>query len=204
MTAKAIHAVSGLFLIAFAGLHLFNHICSIFGANGHIAVMNVLRKLYRNTYVEGLLLISILIQSITGIKLFINKTGLVKNIFEKLQVWSGFYLIFFLCIHIAAVLAARFFLKIDTNFYFGVAGINIFPYNLFFIPYYALAIIAFFSHIAAIHAKKMKRIILGLTPGYQAIAIIILGLVITVVLFYGFTNQFKGVAIPRPYKILFE
>ncbi len=204
MTAKALHAVSGIFLISFVGLHLFNHLCSIFGADEHITVMNLLRKLYRNPFIEILLLTGIAIQSITGVKLFINKRSIVKNRLEKLQLWSGLYLLVFLFMHLGAVFAARLFLHMDTNFYFGVAGINTFPYSLFFIPYYALAVISFFGHIAAIHAKKMKWIVLGMTPGNQAIVIIIGGLVITIILFYGCTNQFRGLGIPHPYNTLFK
>jgi hypothetical protein len=37
----------------------------------------------------------------------------------------------FLIIHVSAVLTGRFILHLDTNFYFGVAGINNFPFSLF-------------------------------------------------------------------------
>lgn len=204
MTAKAIHGAAGLFLIAFTGLHLFNHIWSISGAEEHIALMNVLRKLYRNTFAEILLLASIAIQLTSGVKLFIASRKNVKSRFERLQLWTGLYLLFFLFVHVTAVFAARLMLDLDTNFYFGVAGINIFPFNLFFIPYYAIAVISFFGHMAAIHARKMSGLVLGLTPVNQAKMIVVLGCIITVLLFYGFTDHFTGLEIPRPYSTLFR
>ena len=105
-------------------------------------------------------------------------------------------------IHLSAVLVGRYFLSLDTNFYFGVAGLNSFPLNLFFIPYYGLAILSFFGHIAAIHNKKMKYKILHLTPEQQSKTILILGIFVTLIIFYGLTNHFKGVTIPAEYKIL--
>jgi hypothetical protein len=109
--------------------------------------------------------------------------------------------IFFL-IHLSAVFVGRLFLHLDTNFYFGVVGINSFPFNLFFIPYYGIAILSFFGHIASIHVKKVKRNFLGLTPNYQAKIILILGACIMFFIFYGLTNHFKGFTIPTEYKIL--
>ncbi|MEJ7740708.1 MAG: hypothetical protein WKF97_25100 [Chitinophagaceae bacterium] len=145
---------------------------------------------------------AVLIQIISGFKLFrINKKQAISN-FEKLHIWTGLYLAIFLVIHVGIVLAGRFLLHLNTNFYFGVAGLNTFPFSLFFVPYYGLAIISFFGHIAAIHSKKMKRTILSLTPDKQAIAILIFGFCLTIVIFYGLTNKFNGVTIPKEYEVL--
>ncbi|MFT3678818.1 MAG: hypothetical protein QM791_01010 [Ferruginibacter sp.] len=122
--------------------------------------------------------------------------------FDKLHIWTGFYLAIFLVIHLAAVLGGRYFLHLDTNFYFGVAGLNSFPYSLFFIPYYGLAIFSFFGHIAAVHQKKMRSNILRLSPAQQSMIIILFGFVFTLIMFYGLTNHFKGVRIPKEYNIL--
>ncbi|WP_375561619.1 hypothetical protein ACE193_03460 [Bernardetia sp. OM2101] len=196
---KQIHYSSGIILSLFIGLHLFNHLCSIFGAEFHISMMDSLRIVYRNIVIESLLLFAVFVQIISGSKLILKLKKQHRLNFENLSVWSGFYLAIFLLIHVSAVLVGRFILKLDTNFYFGVAGINIFPLNLFFIPYYGLAIMAFFAHISAIHFKKMKHNILGFTPQKQAIVILIIGLVFSIVLFYGFTNHFKGVVIPSEF-----
>jgi hypothetical protein len=202
MTIKKIHYISGLTITIFIGLHLFNHLYSIFGAGKHIEIMNFLRHFYRNIFIEIILLFAVLVQIISGLKLF--KTGRRKanTSFEKLHIWTGFYLAIFFVIHLSAVLAGRFILHLDTNFYFGVAGLNSFPLNLFFIPYYGLAILSFFGHIASIHNRKMKQTIWGLSPSNQSIVILILGLLLTVVIFYGLTNHFNGVTIPTEYNIL--
>jgi hypothetical protein len=202
MTIKKIHYISGLTITLFVGLHLVNHFCSIFGADKHIEIMNSLRPIYRNLIVESVLIIAVIVQIVSGIKLFRTNRKLATTFFDKLQIWTGFYLAIFFIIHLSAVLGGRLFLHLDTNFYFGVAGLNSFPFNLFFIPYYGFAILSFFGHIASIHSKKMIATIFNLTPKQQAKGIIIFGFIITIVIFYGLTNHFKGVEIPTEYNVL--
>ena len=202
MILKKIHFISGLTITVFVGLHLFNHTLSVFGADKHIEVMNTLRLFYRNIFIETILLIAVLVQVISGLKLFKNNRKKANTQFEKLHIWTGLYLAIFFTIHLTAVFGGRLFLQLDTNFYFGVAGLNAFPFNLFFIPYYGLAILSFFGHIASIHNKKMKQSIFGLAPNGQSISILIFGIILTITIFYGLTNQFNGVAIPKEYNIL--
>ncbi|HOY20463.1 MAG TPA: hypothetical protein PLC89_24335 [Haliscomenobacter sp.] len=179
-----------------------NHSWSIFGADKHIEMMNTLRLFYRNIFVETVLLIAIFLQVISGMKIFKTSRKIATTQFDKLHIWTGFYLAIFLVIHLSAVLGGRLFLHLDTNFYFGVAGLNSFPFNLFFVPYYGLAIISFFGHIASVHSKKMKQPVLGLTPNIQSLVILAFGIILTIIIFYGLTNHFNGVTIPKEYKVL--
>ncbi len=202
MSLKRIHYLSGVIQSVFIGLHLFNHVCSVFGATKHIEIMDALRMVYRNIFIETLLLSAVLVQIISGLRLFVASRKNAKSRFEQLQIYSGLYLAFFFIIHLSAVLAGRFLLKLDTNFYFGVAGLNTFPFNLFFIPYYGFAILAFFGHIAAIHSKKMTQRIFGFSPNQQSFVILLVGFIGLFIIFYGLTNRFMGVSIPKSYKVL--
>lgn len=199
---KKLHYLSGIIITIFVGLHLFNHLWSILGVNQHIALMDTLRLFYRNLLVETILLFAVFIQILSGLKLFKANRNTSTAPFEKLHHWTGFYLAIFFIIHVGAVLGGRHFLHLDTNFYFGVAGLNSFPFSLFFIPYYGLAIISFFGHLASIHGKKMKRTIFRLNPQNQATAILAIGLILTIIIFYGLTNHFRGVTIPKEYNVL--
>jgi hypothetical protein len=199
---RRVHFISGLVITIFVGLHLFNHVSSIYGADKHIEIMNLLRHIYRNIFAEAILLLAILVQIISGIKLFKANRKKMTSQFDKLHIWTGLYLAIFLVFHLSAVLGGRYFLHLDTNFYFGVAGLNSFPFNLFFIPYYGLAIFSFFGHIASVHNKKMKSNVLNLTPKHQAKAILLFGLILIPIIFYGLTNYFHGVQIPEEYNIL--
>ena len=202
MTIKRLHYFSGLTIAIFVGLHLFNHVCSVFGADKHIEIMNVLRLFYRNICIETILLSAVLIQIISGLKLFWTSRKIAASNFDKLHIWTGLYLAIFFVIHVGIVLGGRLFLHLNTNFYFGVAGLNTFPFTLFFVPYYGLAIVSFFGHIASVHSKKMKRNIFGLTPNKQSKAILVFGFCLTSVVFYGLTDKFNGVTIPKEYEVL--
>jgi hypothetical protein len=202
MNIKKLHYISGLTITIFVGLHLFNHCYSIFGSHKHIDLMTTLRHFYRNIFFETILLLAVAIQIYSGLKLFNTKTKNANTFFEKLHIWSGLYLAIFFVVHLSAVFAGRLFLHLDTNFYFGVAGVNHFPTNLFFIPYYSLAILSFFGHVAAIHNIKMQKEIFGLKPTGQAKLILAFGFALTLFIFYGITNHFQGVQIPSEYNIL--
>lgn len=202
MTIKRLHYFSGIVLSLFIGLHLFNHFWSIFGPNSHIALMESLRVVYRNPVIEGVLLLAVIIQIISGLSLFFKKRKSLTGFYDKLQLWTGMYMAFFLLIHVGAVLTGRFILKLDTNFYFGVAGLNTFPFNLFFIPYYGLAVLSFFGHVASIHFQKMKKNIFRLSPRKQAVIILGIGCIYLVINFYGLTNGFQGIEIPSVYHVL--
>lgn len=165
-------------------------------------MMNTFRLFYRNIFIETILLAAVIVQIISGLKLLKTNRKIANTNFEKLHIWTGLYLAIFFVIHLSAIFAGRYFLHLDTNFYFGVAGLNSFPINLFFIPYYGLAIISFFGHIASIHSKKIKKQIFNLTPNMKATVILVFGILLTVIIFYGLTNHFQGVQLPKEYNII--
>jgi hypothetical protein len=157
---------------------------------------------YRNIFVETLLLAAVAIQLYSGLKLFTGKRKTANGFFAQLHIWTGLYLAVFFVIHVGAVLAGRVVLHLDTNLYFGVAGLNSFPFNLFFIPYYFLAVVSFFGHLSAIHRQRMTKSILGLNPSKQSILLLITGICFALFLLYGLTNKFQGFQIPAAYNIL--
>jgi len=125
--------------------------------------------------VECFLLIVVLLQIYTGLKLYFQIRKRPKLLFKKIQIYSGLYLSFFLIAHVSAVLFGRAVLGLDTNLYFGATVINTYPYFLFFIPYYYLAVTSTFLHInCALNRGTSKRslIISGLLGSLVAILII--------------------------------
>lgn len=98
-------------------------------------------------------------------------------------------------------MVGRHIQKVDTNIYFGITGLNTFPFLLFFVPYYYMAILAFFGHLAAVHARKIKINLIGLNPENQAKIILLIGAIVTFLIMYGLTNQFNGVEIPTNYRM---
>lgn len=197
---RKIHYISGSIISLFIILHLVNHLFALESDLKHIEIMNFIRPIYRNLISESFLILAIIIQIFSGIKFFF---ALKKSmyLFDKIQRYSGLYLALFFLIHLSAIGVCRWVLKLDSNFYFGAAGINTFPYLLFFIPYYFLAIFSFFGHIASIHYKKMKKNIFHLNPHKQAVIILIIGFFISFLCIYGLSNHFKGYEIPEVYQL---
>ncbi|MFN8277791.1 MAG: hypothetical protein U0T84_09920 [Chitinophagales bacterium] len=198
---KKIHYLSGLTISVFVVFHLVNHFGAFNGAAAHIALMNTFRELYRNPIVEPALILLFLTQTISGINLFL-KIPASQQGWMLLKKWSGLYLVFFLLIHLSAVFFGRVVLKLDTNFYFGVAGLNAFPVCLFFIPYYGLAVGSFFTHVAAIHHSKMRAQLLGLSPQTQSKIIMTMGWCLAILLLLVLTNFGNGFTVPAAYAVL--
>ena len=198
---KKLHYLSGIIISVFVVAHLINHLISLVGIENHIDMMVFLRKIYRNPIIEVILLMGIALQVFSGIKLYLSKRKMLSGFFEKIQIWSGLYLAFFFVAHVGAVMAGRFIQQLDTNFYFGVAGLNAFPAMLYFIPYYGLAVLSFFGHIAAIHLQKMQKSVFGFTPIQQARLILYLGIFVLILIYYGATGGFAGIEIPEEYKM---
>ncbi|MBS1614113.1 MAG: hypothetical protein JST49_14935, partial [Bacteroidetes bacterium] len=99
---RKLHYASGITLSLFIAIHLFNHLTALWGPDMHIQFMDMLRMLYRNVLVEGILLLCVLLQVGTGLRLALTKQA--ASIAEKVQIYSGFYLSFFLIVHVSAVL----------------------------------------------------------------------------------------------------
>lgn len=183
---KAGHYWSGLTLAVFISFHLFNQLASLVGEHAHIAVMQAFRSVYRHPAVEALLLAAVAFQVITGLLLIFTRRRSTRA--EKIQVYSGLYLSFFLLLHVGAVLYGRT-LGLDTNFYFAAAGLNIYPATFFFIPYYFFAVSAISLHVAAIHYIKT-----GSLRWSRAIAVT--GLLAAALIITGFTNGFRWRHMP--------
>jgi hypothetical protein len=194
---KKAHYFSGIIICFFVAFHLLNHAFAIAGLEKHLSVMETFRLVYRNRVVETFLLLAVVLQIFSGLKLAIQARKMASGFFEKLHVYSGLYLAFFLLIHVSAVLSARLIFDLDSNTYFGAAALNHFPEVLFFLPYYVLAVLSFFAHIACIHYKKT-------TSRWQSISIIVIGCFTALFLMYALTNRFQGFEIPEEYKKMLE
>lgn len=188
---KLFHRYSGILIAFFTGLHLINHLLSWGGASLHIRFMDLLRLVYRNPVVELILLVCVLYQVLSGVKLATGKIKLKgKNNYECWQIISGLYLAFFLCMHVAAVMFFRCQKGVDTNYYFIVEGFTSMPELLFFIPYYTLAILMLFTHVACIHYLKMSYYIQPKQAAKQAMVILGIGCLCCLGIILGYSGLF--------------
>ena len=199
---KQLHFYSGILLALFIAFHLLNHLMSLGGADAHLQFMHTLRQVYRFPVVEVILLLAVAAQIFSGLRMYWPLRKAKMDFWYTLKIRTGLYLAFFFLLHVMAVLAGRTLLELDTNLYFGAAGLNSFPLLLFFVPYYGLAVFSFFGHIAANHRYRMRRKVLGMSPLTQSQLIIGLGILTVFLLMFGLTNGFQGLAIPAEYGVM--
>lgn len=194
-----IHRWTAIIMTMFILFHLINHLVAIAGIEAHQAFMDAFRQIYRHPIGEGILLIAILIQIITGILKIRLHGWKQEKTFDRIQIYSGAYLAFFLLAHTSAILIGRNVLNYDTDFYFAAQTVALQPFVYFFAPYYILAIFSFFAHLAcagrwAMMSKwELSRI------NSWAVAIMGLGIIIALIIVFVFGGGMYEIVFPEGY-----
>lgn len=195
-----VHAYSALVLSLFILAHLGNHLMAWSGIEVHQQTMEALRSVYRHPVGESILMLSILMQVITGI-LYIRRVGWKQSaLFDKVQIYSGAYLCFFLLAHTTAIWNARLLLGLDTGFYFGTMVWLIQPYQYIFGLYYLLGILAFFGHIACAMRWILMNRLGARTSNLLAWGIIGLGGLIWLLIALVFSGNIYDIHLPEVYR----
>jgi succinate dehydrogenase hydrophobic anchor subunit len=150
-TARQAHrraaAVLGMFVVA----HLAHHLSGALGGPGvHAAVQGALRVVWRHPVVEPVLLGLLAAQVALGLVLARRRH------WRGAQALSGLVLAGFLPVHLGAILMARA-AGVDTDLGFAAAGVQDWPWALFFVPYYGLAVWAVVAHGAGGLARVWPR-----------------------------------------------
>jgi hypothetical protein len=150
MTRK-LHRITGCMIALFLFSHLAVHLFALAGPQAHNAALKSVQWIYRNPVIEPLLVIALVLQIGLGIRLAIRRWREAgKSGWAKLQLASGFYLVYFIINHTSAALYTRNVGGLDTNFWW-VSGPLLHPkMQGFFYPYYALAVLSVTAHMGAI------------------------------------------------------
>ena len=203
MSIRRFHRLSACVLAAFILLHLGNHLAALAGAHAHIAFMQAIRPLYRHAVVEPVLLACVLFQCGSGIWMVLRGWKKRSGFVAWLQASSGIYLTLFLLFHVAAVLFGRAVLKLDTNFYYAAAGFVRMPYELFFAPYYFLAVFALFAHLGCAaywqvrtRSPLLRRLAMGVPAG--------VGLVLALLINLALAGMLGSLDIPAKYLTIYR
>lgn len=201
--ARWLHRGAAILSGAYLLPHLANHLLALKGIEEHLAFMRAARHLTRIPLLEALLLSAFALQAATGLRLFWRRRGQRHRRFDRLQAWSGAYLALFLAVHVGSVLYGRAVLGLDTNFYFAAAGLQVRPYPLFFMPYYALAVTALFAHLACLLRIRLPaRMPLPLRERL-AWCMIAAGAVLAVLIVAAFSGALYSVTLPPAYRATF-
>ena len=151
---RTLHRYGGIGVALFVLVHLANHLAALGGIEAHLRFMEEARRVYRQPIVEIALLLLVALQAGSGVRLLAAGWKRRRGGIAWMQALSGGYLALFLLIHVAAVLFGRAVLDLDTNVHFAAAGLQVWPYQLFFVPYYFLAVLALFTHLGCALARR--------------------------------------------------
>ncbi len=149
---RKVHGLNARILAIFIAAHLFNHLHFALGVEEHIAMMDKLRAIYRLPWLEYSLYGLFFVQIAAGLWLA-KKNWKPGNKWSWAQVISGLLIAFFLVQHLAATIYVRSNIGyIDTDAHWALIVVRDIPFNLYFAPYYFIAVSAPFVHIAcALH-----------------------------------------------------
>jgi succinate dehydrogenase/fumarate reductase cytochrome b subunit len=190
---RRLHRAAGAVLAVFVAVHIANHLAALAGVDAHVHFMERARLVYRQPVVEAVLLLCAALQAASGLAMLWTGRHRRKTLVAWLQAGSGAYIALFLAIHVGAVLAARVVGGLDTNFYFAAAGLHVWPFVLFFAPYYFLAVAALFVHIGC--ALRRGRVVVAWLSGA--------GIVAATLIVATLMGQIVPVAIPARYLATF-
>lgn len=199
-----LHRASACIIGAYVAVHLFNHLLAIQSVEAHIQFMESFRHVYRNSFVEVLLLVCVTFQIGSGVYFIKNRWRQRRGFFERVQALSGGYLAYFLLIHVGAVLFGRAALKLDTNFYYAAAGMHVLPFHYYFLPYYFLGIIAFFGHIACAVHWLTRENLSEPSRNYFGRAVLTAGVATAALIVAAFVGVFYDIRIPQEYRATYE
>jgi hypothetical protein len=194
---ERLHKVSAGFIFAFICLHFANHLIGLQGQGAHQQFLEAARLVYRHPIVEMVLLMAFVIQIITGIALAREIWTRKKDFIHQLQAASGAYMAFFIIFHVAGVFMGRLMMNLDTNFEFAAVTLTK-PWIYFFLPYYALAIMAIFTHIGCICYDIFKKTNKRLGGACVVVAMGV-GVYVTYLILMMYSGQLYPVTIAEPY-----
>ena len=150
---RRLHRAGGALLAVFVAVHIGNHLAALAGVEAHVRFMDAARRVYRQPVVEAVLLLCVVLQAASGLRMLWTGRQRRRGMLAWLQAGSGAYVALFLAIHVGAVLAGRMS-GLDTNFFFAAAGLHVWPFVVFFVPYYFLAVAALFVHVGCALARR--------------------------------------------------
>jgi MFS family permease len=199
MRLKPWHRRNAALLLVFLGLHLTSHVSALFGPETQSILFQYLRPLYRAPFIEPILIGLFLTQVGLGLILVAPRLRQSqKPLWSWIQITSGLYLALFIVNHIfLGILRGRTYAGVETGFYFVASTLVTAPIRYGFIPYYSLAVIALFVHIAAaLHwSGRSKRVSFGVLAIGAAVAFITVGY---------YAGLFYAIELPEAYQRYIE
>jgi hypothetical protein len=188
----AAHGVSAItILLLFIGPHIVNHVAGFWSGPVHIAVMNTLRRVYRDDIIQPILLALIGFQILSGTALVRRRMRTPSDVLGTLQTMSGVFVGVYLLAHTTAAFAARY-AGTDTNWTWLTwphGSMLVSLSNLRLIAHYWLGPIAIVTHVACgLRMVLLQRDISPTRANRLALVLIAVGVVASSVILVGLLN----------------
>lgn len=150
-TWRVAHGVAGVIVLLFVAFHLFNHLFGLAGPHAHSQVMELGRAIYRSSFVEPVLVVALLFQVFSGLRLGWNWSSVGSDNYRIFQVGSGVFLAVFILGHLNAVfIFARTYAGIETGWDFASGdpvGMIHDPWGIRLLPHYAIGVLFIITHL---------------------------------------------------------
>jgi hypothetical protein len=186
------HGVSAsAILLLFIGPHIVNHAAGFWNGSVHIAIMNVVRRVYRDDIVQSVLLALIGFQILSGTVLVRRRMRMPNDFLGTVQTMSAVYVGVYFLAHMTAVFAARH-AGTDTNWSWLTRPNDSLLVSLFklrLIAHYWVGPIAIVAHVACgLRWVLLQRDISPATTNRIAWALITVGVVASSTLLLALLN----------------
>lgn len=147
------HALSAGVVIVYILFHIVNHLFGLGGYALHREVEVMGEHVYRAPVLEPLLVLLLIFQVITGVRLFWRWSMEPSNFHQTFQLASGLFLAVYVIGHMNSVIVfARSYLGIVTTFEWAsgeTAGLIHDAWNIRLLPHYMLGVFFALSHAAS-------------------------------------------------------
>jgi hypothetical protein len=188
------HGVSAsAILLLFIGPHLVNHAAGLWNGSVHIAIMNVVRRVYRDDIVQPVLLALIGFQILSGTALLRRRMRMPSDFLGTVQTMSAVFVGVYFLAHMTAVFATRH-AGTDTNWIWLTRPndsmlVSLSPSNLRLIAHYWVGPIAIAAHVACgLRMVLLQHDISPATANRFALALITVGVVASSVILVALLN----------------
>jgi len=188
------HGVSAsAILLLFIGPHIVNHAAGFWNGPVHIAIMNVVRRVYRDDIVQPVLLALIGFQILSGTALVRRRMRMPSDFLGTVQTMSAVFVGVYFLAHMTAVFATRH-AGTDTNWIWLTRPndsmlVSLSPSNLRLIAHYWVGPIAIVAHVACgLRMVLLQRDISPATTNRIALALITAGVVTSSIILAALLN----------------
>jgi hypothetical protein len=147
------HGAAAVLIACFVLFHLTNHLFGLIGPEAHAAVMKAGRTVYRGAIIEPVLVIFLLFQVASGLRLAWRWSAKTSDAYRVFQIGSGAYLAVYILTHMnSAFISARAVHKIDTNWAWASGapvGLIQDAWDIRLLPHYALGVFFIVGHLSS-------------------------------------------------------